>query len=140
VAAAVIAKKWLAEHHGVQVRGYLSQIGSVTPRAFDPDSIDWTVVESNPFFWPDATQVDELDSFMDALRKSGDSVGARVDVVAEGLPPGWGEPIYGKLDGAASSAASARARRCGCPRRSSRLPACGCRRTAWIPTAMRSKW
>ena len=94
VAAAVIAKKWLAERYGVRVRGYLSQLGEITPSAFD-----WAAVERNPFFWPDAAQVPELEVAMDALRKSGDSVGARVSVVAEGVPPGWGEPIYGKLDG-----------------------------------------
>jgi chorismate synthase len=104
VAAAVIAKKWLAEKYGVQVRGYLSQIGDVVPRQFDADAIDWNTVESNPFFWSDAAQVPELESYMDALRKSGDSVGARVDVIADGLPPGWGEPIYGKLDGELAAA------------------------------------
>jgi chorismate synthase len=57
------------------------------------------VVEQNPFFWPDAHEVPVLESYMDALRKSGDSVGARINVVADGVPPGWGEPIYGKLDG-----------------------------------------
>ncbi len=93
VAAAVIAKKWLAERHGVQVRGHLAQMGDVVPRSFD-----WTSVESNPFFWPDAAQAIELEAYMDALRKSGDSVGARVTVVATGVPPGWGEPVYGKLD------------------------------------------
>lgn len=93
VAAAVIAKKWLADRFGVRVRGHLAQIGGVMPR-----SHDWTVVEDNPFFWPDAGQVPELETFMDALRKSGDSVGARVTVVADGVPPGWGEPVYGKLD------------------------------------------
>jgi chorismate synthase len=93
VAAAVIAKKWLAQHHGVQVRGYLAQIGSILPR-----ECDWTAVESNPFFWPDAAQVPELEAYMDALRKSGDSVGARVSVIATGVPPGWGEPVYAKLD------------------------------------------
>jgi len=93
VAAAVIAKKWLVERHGVQVRGYLAQIGEVLPR-----SSDWAAIESNPFFWPDAAQVPELEAYMDALRKSGDSVGARVTVVATGVPPGWGEPVYGKLD------------------------------------------
>ena len=104
VAAAVVAKKWLAEKYGVQVRGHLAQIGDVTPHHFNADRIDWATVESNPFFWPDASQVGELESYMDALRKSGDSVGARVDVVAEGLPPGWGEPIYGKLDGELAAA------------------------------------
>jgi chorismate synthase len=99
VAAAVIAKKWLAEKHGVRVRGHLAQIGEIVPRAFD-----WDAVENNPFFWPDAAMVPELESYIMALRKSGDSVGARVTVVADGVPPGWGEPIYGKLDGDLASA------------------------------------
>lgn len=93
VAAGVIAKKWLAERHSVVVRGHLAQIGDIVPC-----SQDWAAVEANPFFWPDGAQVPELERFMDALRKSGDSVGARVDVVADGVPPGWGEPVYGKLD------------------------------------------
>jgi len=92
VAAAVIAKKWLADRHGVRVQGWLSQIGEVVPNGFDASAI-----EANPFFWPHAAQVDELEAYMDALRKSGDSVGARVTVVADGVPPGWGEPVYGKL-------------------------------------------
>ena len=99
VAAAVVAKKWLAERHGVRVRGYLAQLGDVVPRGFD-----WNAVEANPFFWPDEGQVPELEKTMDALRKSGDSVGARVNAVAEGVPPGWGEPVYGKLDGDLASA------------------------------------
>ena len=99
VAAAVIAKKWLAERFGVRVRGYLAQIGDLAPTAFD-----WGVVEQNPFFWPDAAQVPALEAYINALRKSGDSVGARVNVVADGVPPGWGEPIYGKLDGDLASA------------------------------------
>ena len=94
VAAGVIAKKWLAERHGVRVRGYLAQLGEIVPAAFDVEA-----VEQNPFFWPDAEQVPELERYMDALRKSGDSVGARVNAIADGVPPGWGEPIYGKLDG-----------------------------------------
>jgi len=93
VAAGVIAKKWLKLRFGIVVRGYLSQIGAVTPKSFG-----WTAVEENPFFWPDAAMVPELEKYMDALRKSGDSVGARVTVVADGVPPGWGEPIYAKLD------------------------------------------
>ena len=93
VAAAVIAKKWLDERFGVRVQGYLAQIGEVLPRSFDLKAI-----EGNPFFWPDADQVPELEVYMDALRKSGDSVGARVTVIADGVPPGWGEPVYGKLD------------------------------------------
>jgi chorismate synthase len=99
VAAGVIAKKWLAEHHGVRVRGYMGQIGEITPDAFD-----WDAVEQNPFFWPAADQVPVLETYINALRKSGDSVGARVNVVADGVPPGWGEPIYGKLDGELASA------------------------------------
>jgi chorismate synthase len=95
----VVAKKWLAERHGVRVRGYLAQLGGIVPAAFD-----WDAVEQNSFFWPCAEQVPELEKAMDALRKSGDSVGARVSVVAEGVPPGWGEPIYGKLDGDLASA------------------------------------
>ena len=94
VAAAVIAKKWLVDRHGVRVRGWLSQLGEIVPNGFDASAI-----ETNPFFWPDAAQVDGLETYMDTLRKSGDSVGARVTVVADGVPPGWGEPVYGKLDG-----------------------------------------
>jgi len=94
VAAAVIAKKWLAERYGVRVRGYLAQMGDIVPEGFD-----WDAVEENAFFWPHAAQIPTLEKYMDALRKSGDSVGARVNVEAEGVPPGWGEPIYGKLDG-----------------------------------------
>jgi chorismate synthase len=93
VAAGVVARKWLAEHHGVTVRGHVAQIGELRPGDFD-----WAAVEANPFFWPDAAHVPELEAYFDALRKSGDSVGARVDVVADGVPPGWGEPVYGKLD------------------------------------------
>jgi len=88
VAAAVIAKRWLGDKFGVRVRGHLAQIGDIVPR-----SHDWNAVEANPFFWPDAAQVAELESYMDALRKSGDSVGARVTVVADGVPLGWGEPV-----------------------------------------------
>ena len=99
VAAAVIARKWLADRYGVRIRGHVSQIGAIRPHGFD-----WNAVEDNPFFWPDASQVAELEAFMDGLRKSGDSVGARVDVVAEGVPPGWGEPVYGKLDAELASA------------------------------------
>ena len=93
VAAGVIARKWLAANFGIRIRGHVAQIADIRPRGFD-----WSAVEENAFFWPDAGQVGELESFMDALRKSGDSVGARVNVVADGVPPGWGEPVYGKLD------------------------------------------
>jgi chorismate synthase len=99
VAAAVIAKKWLAEKYAVRVRGHLAQIGELVPATFN-----WSAVEENPFFWPDAAMVEQLEQYMHALRKSGDSVGARVNVVADGVPPGWGEPIYGKLDGELAAA------------------------------------
>ncbi len=97
VAAAVIAKKWLAQR-GVSVRGCMVQIGDIVPSNGGPRAQDWSAVESNPFFWPCAEQVPELEAYMDALRKSGDSVGAKLLVVADGVPPGWGEPVYGKLD------------------------------------------
>ncbi|MFP5505909.1 MAG: chorismate synthase [Gammaproteobacteria bacterium] len=93
VAAGAIAKKYLAERHGIRIRGYLSQLGPNRPRGFD-----WSAVEENPFFWPDAAMVPELEAYMDALRKSGDSIGARVTVVAGGIPPGLGEPIFDRLD------------------------------------------
>ena len=99
VAAGVIARKWLAQRFGIRIRGCMAQIGEIVPRGFD-----WDDVEGNPFFWPDASMVDELEQFMDGLRKSGDSVGARINVVAEGVPAGWGEPIYGKLDGELAAA------------------------------------
>ena len=93
VAAGAIAKKWLRQRYGTVVRGYLAQIG---PRAIPFES--WDHVGANPFFAANATIIAELEAFMDALRESGDSCGARVNVVAEGVPPGWGEPVYGRLD------------------------------------------
>ncbi|MCB1560415.1 MAG: chorismate synthase, partial [Xanthomonadales bacterium] len=99
VAAAVIARKWLAQQYGIRIRGCMAQIGDIVPRGFD-----WDEVEGNPFFWPDASMVDELEQFMDGLRKSGDSIGARINVIAENVPAGWGEPIYGKLDGELAAA------------------------------------
>ncbi|MGA9333954.1 MAG: chorismate synthase [Rudaea sp.] len=99
VAAGVIAKKWLREKFNIVVRGWLSALGTLTPHEFD-----WDAVESNAFFWPDAGMVAQLETFIDALRKSGDSIGARVNVVAENVPVGWGEPIYGKLDGELAAA------------------------------------
>ena len=93
VAAGVVAKKWLSQKYSITVRGWLAQLGPLTPKRFD-----WASVASNPFFWPDAAMVGELETYIDTLRKSGDSIGARVNVVADNVPPGWGEPIYGKLD------------------------------------------
>jgi chorismate synthase len=93
VAAGAIAKKWLAERHAVVIRGYLSQLGPIAvPFA------RWEDVPENPFFVADASRVQELEDYMDALRKSGDSIGARITVVADGVPPGWGEPVYDRLD------------------------------------------
>jgi chorismate synthase len=93
VAAGVVAKKYLSLKHGIGIVGWLSALGELTPPAFDSQ-----VINDNPFFWPDANDVPRLETFMDALRKSGDSIGARIDVEAHGVPVGWGEPIYGKLD------------------------------------------
>lgn len=93
VAAGAIAKKWLRERYGVRVRGYLSQLGP-NPVALR----NWDDVEENPFFAPDRAVVAELETYMDRLRKSGESCGARLTVVASGVPAGWGEPLYGRLD------------------------------------------
>ena len=93
VAAGAIAKKYLRERYGVLVRGYLAQLGPIRPT-----KLNWEAVENNPFFCPDPDRVAELERFMDGLRKSGDSIGARVTVVASGLPPGWGEPVFDRLD------------------------------------------
>ena len=93
VAAGAIARKYLAERLGISIRGHLSQLGPIRPRR-----IELSGVYDNPFFWPDPDQIGELEDFMDALRKEGDSVGARVEVLAEGVPPGLGEPIFDRLD------------------------------------------
>jgi chorismate synthase len=93
VAAGAIAKKWLKERYGVVVRGYLAQLGAKKLKFRS-----WESVDQNPFFAPDAQAVPELEKLMDELRESGDSCGARVNVVASGMPVGWGEPVYGRLD------------------------------------------
>ena len=93
VAAGAIAKKWLNEQYGTVVRGYMSQLGPV-PMPF----LSWDHVANNPFFSANDAVVPELEAYMDQLRKDGDSVGARIEVVAEHLPAGWGEPIYDRLD------------------------------------------
>jgi chorismate synthase len=93
VAAGAIAKKWLDARYGVRIRGHLTQLGPhVVP--FE----DWAQVHANPFFVANASIVGALESYMDQLRKSGDSAGARIEVLASGVPVGWGEPVYGKLD------------------------------------------
>jgi chorismate synthase len=93
VAAGAIARKFLRERYGVEIRGYLAQLG---PLALTLK--DWNAVSQNPFFCPDPGRVAELEDYMDALRKEGDSVGARVNVVASHVPVGWGEPVFGRLD------------------------------------------
>lgn len=93
VAAGAIAKKWLHQKFGILVRGYMSQLGPVQiPFKY------WSDVNINPFFVADNSYVDQLETFMDLLRKSGDSVGAKISAVAEGVPVGWGEPVYDRLD------------------------------------------
>jgi chorismate synthase len=93
VAAGAIAKKWLKAKYGTLIRGCMAQLG---PIAIPFKS--WDVVHSNPFFAPNAEIVDELEAFMDRLRKSGDSAGAKIMTVATGVPVGLGEPVYDKLD------------------------------------------
>jgi len=93
VAAGAIAKKWLHARYGVVIRGYLAQLGPhVIPFK------NWEDVNQNPFFAADAGVVETLETYMDALRKSGDSIGARINVEASGVPVGWGEPVYDRLD------------------------------------------
>ncbi|HEY7840210.1 MAG TPA: chorismate synthase [Gammaproteobacteria bacterium] len=93
VAAGAIAKKWLKEKFGTRIRGYLAQLGPLRL-----EHRNWDAVEANPFFCPDPDRVAELEEFMDRLRKEGDSIGARVNVVAESVPVGLGEPIFDRLD------------------------------------------
>ncbi len=93
VAAAAIARKWLREKYGVVIRGYLSQLGPI-----GAPFKNWAEVGKNPFFSANSEIVSKLESFMDELRKAGDSVGAKITTVAESVPVGWGGPIYAKLD------------------------------------------
>ena len=93
VAAGAIAKKYLRESHGIEIRGYLSQLGPIVA-----DLVDWNEVHNNPFFCPDPSKVEEMASYMEALGKEGDSVGARISVIATGVPPGLGEPVFDRLD------------------------------------------
>ncbi|MEL0162473.1 MAG: chorismate synthase, partial [Halieaceae bacterium] len=93
VAAGAIAKKWLAERYGVQIRGYLSALGPLAAQKHD-----WDLVEQNPFFCGDADLIPQLESYMQDLIKQGDSVGARITIVADNVPAGWGEPVFDRLD------------------------------------------
>jgi chorismate synthase len=99
VAAGAIAKKWLGSRYGIVIRGYLAQLGPIRV-----PFKSWDVVNDNPFFAADPDAVPQLEAFMDQLRKSGDSVGARINVVAEGVPVGWGDPVYDRLDAAIAHA------------------------------------
>ncbi len=94
VAAGAIARKWLRTEFAIEIQGWLAQLGPIRT----DEVMDWSVINENVFFCPNAGLVPELENFMDALRKSGDSVGARVNVIARNVPAGWGEPVYGKLD------------------------------------------
>jgi chorismate synthase len=93
VAAGAIAKKWLKEKYGVEIRGYLSQLGEIAI-----PFKNWDDVSNNPFFVADSSVVPALEDYMDALRKSGDSIGAKLSVVAHNVPVGWGEPVFDRLD------------------------------------------
>ncbi|MFA6013816.1 MAG: chorismate synthase [Gallionellaceae bacterium] len=95
VAAGAIAKKWLKQRYSVQIRGYLAQLGEIKIPFKNWEEVS---AEGNSFFVADASYVAQLEEYMDALRKSGDSIGARLTVVAEGVPVGWGEPVFDRLD------------------------------------------
>ncbi len=95
VAAGAIAKKWLLEKYGVTVRGYMSQLGEIEIPFKNWEDIN---VEGNSFFVADSSYVPQLETYMDALRKSGDSIGAKLSVVAQNVPVGWGEPVFDRLD------------------------------------------
>ena len=93
VAAGAIAKKWLAQTFGIKIRGYMSQLGPISI-----PFVSWDEVSNNAFYAPNAAIVPQLEAFMDQLRRDGDSIGARIEVVAENPPAGWGEPLYDRLD------------------------------------------
>lgn len=93
VAAGGIAKKYLYEQYEIVIRGYLAQLGP-----FKIETLDWDEVDKNPFFCPDAAVVPKLEAYMDDLRKEGNSIGARINVVASNVPPGLGEPVFDRLD------------------------------------------
>src|SRR5690606_9012990 len=93
VAAGAVARKWLAERYGVRIQGCMTQLGTL-----DIPFESWDHVPDNPFFAPNVTDIPRLEAYMDQLRRDGDSVGARVFVAAENVPPGWGEPLFDRLD------------------------------------------
>ncbi|HDO1385610.1 TPA: chorismate synthase [Aeromonas veronii] len=93
VAAGAIAKKYLKQVHGIEITGFLSQLGPIKAKAFDAAQI-----EQNPFFFPDAGKLEELDQYMRDLKKEGNSIGAKVQVIARNVPVGLGEPVFDRLD------------------------------------------
>ena len=95
VAAGAVARKYLREQLGLEIKGYLAQLGPIHLDRVDPDSVD-----DNPFFCADPSRVAELEQYMDALRKEGNSIGARINIVASGVPVGLGEPVFDKLEAA----------------------------------------
>ncbi len=100
VAAGAIARKYLKQHHDLEIYGWLAQLGPIRT----DKNMDRAVINQNPFFCPDASKVPELEVYMDKLRKSGDSTGARISAIAQNVPVGLGEPVYGKLDAELASA------------------------------------
>ena len=93
VAAGAIAKKYLKQKLGVEIKGYLSQLGPIKV-----EKVDWSIVNSNPFFCPDVDKIPEMEAYMQALNKEGNSIGARISVVASNIPAGLGEPVFDRLD------------------------------------------
>ncbi len=93
VAAGAIAKKYLKEHCGVTIQAYTAAVGEIVAQ-----EIDLSIVEDNPFFFPDKNKINEIETFITNIRRDGDSIGARVNVIAQGVPVGLGEPVFDKLD------------------------------------------
>ena len=93
VAAGAVAKKYLKQAFGIEIHGYLSQLGPIKI-----EKVDMSIVNDNPFFCPDADKIVEMEDYMKALNKEGNSIGAKISVVASNVPPGLGEPIFDRLD------------------------------------------
>ncbi|HAG72610.1 MAG TPA: chorismate synthase, partial [Gammaproteobacteria bacterium] len=93
VAAGAIAKKYLKETCGTEIRGYLSQLGPISA-----ETVDFDEIERNPFFCPDASKVEAMEEYMAALSKEGNSIGAKISVLATSVPVGLGEPVFDRLD------------------------------------------
>ena len=93
VAAGAIARKYLKERAGIEIRGFISQLGPI-----ELGATDLSIIDDNPFFCADPDKLDELEAFMNALREEGDSIGAKISVLATGLPVGLGEPVFDKLE------------------------------------------